>query len=99
MLSRLQNDVLGNVMGLEALVGARTRATDALLKRKHKKRLIYGNLYYHAVYVMRWPGKTNLPGFSSMRQAPLNFFNGGGPDCRIISVRSHDFQIFWREGM
>jgi hypothetical protein len=40
MLSRLENDVLGNVMGLEALDGALTRATDALLKRKNKKRLI-----------------------------------------------------------
>ena len=40
MLSRLENDVLGNAMGLEALDGALTRATDALLKRKNKKRLI-----------------------------------------------------------
>ena len=37
---RLENDVLGNAMGLEALDGALTRATDALLKRKNKKRLI-----------------------------------------------------------
>ena len=40
MLSRLENDVLGNAMGLEALDGALTRATDALLRRKNKKRLI-----------------------------------------------------------
>jgi hypothetical protein len=40
MLSRLENDVLGNAVGLEALDGALTRATDALLKRKNKKRLI-----------------------------------------------------------
>ena len=40
MLSRLENDVLGNAMGLEALDGALTRATDALLKRKNTKRLI-----------------------------------------------------------
>jgi hypothetical protein len=40
MLSRLENDALGNVMGLAALDGALTRATDALLKRKNKKRLI-----------------------------------------------------------
>src|SRR5271157_3699156 len=40
MLSRLENDVLGNAMGLEALDGALTRVTDALLKRKNKKRLI-----------------------------------------------------------
>jgi hypothetical protein len=40
MLFRLENDVLGNAMGLEALDGALTRATDALLKRKNKKRLI-----------------------------------------------------------
>jgi hypothetical protein len=40
MLSRLENDVLGNAMGLEALDGALTRATDALLKRKNKPRLI-----------------------------------------------------------
>lgn len=40
MLSRLENDVLGNGMGLEALEGALTRATDALLKRKNKRRLI-----------------------------------------------------------
>ena len=36
----MENDVLGNAMGLEALDGALTRATDALLKRKNKKRLI-----------------------------------------------------------
>jgi hypothetical protein len=40
MLSRLENEVLGNPMGLEALDGALTRATDAILKRKNKKRLI-----------------------------------------------------------
>jgi hypothetical protein len=40
MLSRLENDVLGNAEGLKALDGALTRATDALLKRKNKKRLI-----------------------------------------------------------
>jgi len=40
MLSRLENDVLGNAVGLEALGGALTRATGALLKRKNKKRLI-----------------------------------------------------------
>jgi len=37
MLSRMGNDVLGNAMGLAALDGALTRATDALLKRKNKK--------------------------------------------------------------
>jgi hypothetical protein len=40
LLSRLENDVLGNPVRLEALNGALTRATDALLKRKNKKRLI-----------------------------------------------------------
>jgi hypothetical protein len=40
MLSRLENDVLGNPMGLGALDGAITRAADALLKRKNKERLI-----------------------------------------------------------
>jgi len=40
MLSRLENDVLGNAVGLEALDGALTRATDALLRRKNKRRLI-----------------------------------------------------------
>ncbi|MGD0217678.1 MAG: IS1380 family transposase [Desulfobaccales bacterium] len=40
MLSRLENDVLGNALGLEALDGALTRAADALLKRKNKRRLI-----------------------------------------------------------
>ena len=40
MLSRLENDVLGNAVGLEALNGALTRSTDALLKRKNKRRLI-----------------------------------------------------------
>ena len=33
MLSRLENDVLGNVMGLEALDAALTRSTDTLLMR------------------------------------------------------------------
>jgi hypothetical protein len=37
MLSRLENNVLGNAVGLEALYGALTRVTDALLKRKNKK--------------------------------------------------------------
>jgi hypothetical protein len=40
MLSRLENDVLGNAMGLEVLDGALARVADALLKRKNKKRLI-----------------------------------------------------------
>ncbi|MBM4293534.1 MAG: IS1380 family transposase [Deltaproteobacteria bacterium] len=40
MLSRLENDVLGNAVGLEALDAALTRSTDTLLKRKNKKRLI-----------------------------------------------------------
>jgi hypothetical protein len=39
-LSRLENDVLGNAEGLEALDGTLTRAADALLKRKNKRRLI-----------------------------------------------------------
>jgi hypothetical protein len=36
----LENDVLGNAMGLEALDAALTRSTDTLLRRKNKKRLI-----------------------------------------------------------
>ena len=40
MLSRLENDVLGNVAGLTALEAALTRSTDALLRRKNKRRLI-----------------------------------------------------------
>jgi hypothetical protein len=40
MLSRLENDVLGNEAGLLALDAALTRSTDTLLKRKNKKRLI-----------------------------------------------------------
>jgi hypothetical protein len=40
MLSRLENDVLGNAFGLEALDAALTRSTDALLRRKNKRRLI-----------------------------------------------------------
>ncbi|MGC2693866.1 MAG: IS1380 family transposase, partial [Desulfobaccales bacterium] len=40
MLSRLENDVRGNAMGLEALDGALIRTADALLKRKNKRRLI-----------------------------------------------------------
>lgn len=40
MLSRLENGVLGNAVGLEALDGALTRATNALVRRKNKKRLI-----------------------------------------------------------
>ncbi len=39
MLSRLENDVLGNVMGLSALDAALTRSTDTLLRRKNKNRL------------------------------------------------------------
>jgi len=40
MLSRLENDILGNEAGLSALEAALTRSTDTLLKRKNKKRLI-----------------------------------------------------------
>jgi hypothetical protein len=40
MLSRLENYVLGNEAGLQALEAALTRSTDTLLKRKNKKRLI-----------------------------------------------------------
>lgn len=40
VMSRLENDVLGNASGQEALNTMITRSTDALLKRKNKKRLI-----------------------------------------------------------
>jgi hypothetical protein len=40
MLSRLENDILGNEAGLQALEAALTRSTDKLLKRKNQKRLI-----------------------------------------------------------
>jgi hypothetical protein len=40
VLSRLENDVLGNETGLKALDAAMTHPTDALLGRKNKKRLI-----------------------------------------------------------
>jgi hypothetical protein len=40
MLSRLENDILGNEAGLQALEAALTRSTDTLLKGKNKKRLI-----------------------------------------------------------
>lgn len=40
MFSRLENDVLGNMAGLTALEAALTRSTDALLRRKNKRRLI-----------------------------------------------------------
>jgi hypothetical protein len=40
MLSRLENDVLGNETGLEALDTALTRSTDGLLRRKNKRRLV-----------------------------------------------------------
>ena len=39
MLSRLENDILGNEAGLQALEAALTRSTDTLLRRKNKKRL------------------------------------------------------------
>jgi hypothetical protein len=39
-LSRLENDVLGNAVGLEALDAALIRSTDTLLRKKNKKRLI-----------------------------------------------------------
>jgi hypothetical protein len=40
MLSRLENEVLGNEVGLKALDGALRRSTDALLLKKDKRRLI-----------------------------------------------------------
>ena len=39
-LSRLENDILGNAVGLQALEATLTRSTGILLKRKNKKRLI-----------------------------------------------------------
>jgi hypothetical protein len=40
VMSRLENDILGTAPGQEALDAMITRSTDALLKRKNKKRLI-----------------------------------------------------------
>jgi hypothetical protein len=40
MLSRLENDILGNEAGLLALEAGLTRSTDTLLRRKNRKRLI-----------------------------------------------------------
>jgi len=40
MLSRLENHVIGNTKGLEALDTALPRSTDALLRMKNKRRLI-----------------------------------------------------------
>jgi hypothetical protein len=40
MLSRLENEVLGNENGLKALDGALRRSTDALLLKKDRRRLI-----------------------------------------------------------
>ena len=40
VMSRLENDILGSAPGQEALDAMITRSTDALLKRKNKKRLI-----------------------------------------------------------
>ncbi|MDA2917326.1 transposase [Nitrospinae bacterium AH_259_B05_G02_I21] len=40
MLSRLENDVLGNESGLKALDDALLLSTDALLKKKDRRRLI-----------------------------------------------------------
>jgi hypothetical protein len=40
MLSRLENEVLGNEAGLKALDAALRRSTDALLKKKDRRRLI-----------------------------------------------------------
>jgi hypothetical protein len=40
MLSRLENDNLGNEAGLQALEAALSRSTDTLLKRKKKRRII-----------------------------------------------------------
>ena len=43
MLSRLENDVLGNGSGLKALDGALRRSTDALLRKKDKRK---GNSHF-----------------------------------------------------
>jgi len=40
VMSRLVNDIFGPTAGQEALDTMITRSTDALLKRKNKKRLI-----------------------------------------------------------
>jgi hypothetical protein len=40
MLSRLENEVLGNEAGLKALDAALRRSTDALLRKQGKRRLI-----------------------------------------------------------
>ncbi len=46
MLSRLENDVLGNAFGLEALDAALARSTDALLRRKNKAAADYRCGFY-----------------------------------------------------
>ena len=40
MLSRLENEVLGGETGLKALDAALRRSTDALLRKKDRRRLI-----------------------------------------------------------
>jgi hypothetical protein len=40
VMSRLENDILGTTAGRQALDTMITRSTDALLKKKNKKRLI-----------------------------------------------------------
>ena len=42
MLSRLENDVLGNEVGLKALDIALQRSTDALLLKQGKRRRVLG---------------------------------------------------------
>ena len=46
MLSRLENDILGNTEGLKALDEAILRSADALIKRKWKYRFITGRGFH-----------------------------------------------------
>ena len=59
MLSRSENDVLGNAFGLAALDAALTRSTDALLRRKNKAAADYRLGFYPRTLCMAskrvWP--------------------------------------------
>ena len=60
MLSRLENEVLGQGAGLEALDGALMRSSDALWRRKNKRRPIIdlgsATPYYRAARGRRTSG-------------------------------------------
>ena len=80
LFSRLENDILANEAGLQALEAALTRSTDTLLKRKNKKRLIID------LDSTEDPahGKQEGVAYNGHFAISPNDSSNGLPDCRLL---------------